>query len=167
MPLPIQVCLFIQSRPTHWDFMDCSPPGSSVHGILQARILERVVLPSNRGSSQPRDRTQVSPVAGRVLIIWATRLNPPHPILRKLPNSLTWDIWFSLTLMFLYSYYLVFAAKLLYSGSSSISSEQSHRAIWEAASRLKISESPQNKTILNLQLVHFSFSWHSLQQFSV
>ena len=40
--------------------MDCSPPGSSVHGILQARILEWVAMPSSRGSSRPRDRTQVS-----------------------------------------------------------------------------------------------------------
>ena len=39
--------------------MDCSLPGSSVHGILQARILEWVVMPSSRGSSQPRDRTLV------------------------------------------------------------------------------------------------------------
>ena len=40
--------------------MDCSPPGSSVRGILQARILESVAMPSSRGSSQPRDQTQVS-----------------------------------------------------------------------------------------------------------
>ena len=38
----------------------CSPPGSSVHGILQARILEWVAMPSSRGSSQPRDQTRVS-----------------------------------------------------------------------------------------------------------
>ena len=50
-----------QSCPTLWDPMDHSPPGSSVHGILQARILERVAVPSSRGSSQPRVRTQVSP----------------------------------------------------------------------------------------------------------
>ena len=37
------------------DPTDCSPPGSSVHGILQARILEWVVMPSSKGSSQPRD----------------------------------------------------------------------------------------------------------------
>ena len=42
------------------DPMDCSPPGSSVHGILQARILEWVVLPSSRGTSPPRDQTCVS-----------------------------------------------------------------------------------------------------------
>ena len=45
--------------------MDCSPPGSSVHGILQARILEQVAMPSSRGSSQPRDQTQVSFIAGQ------------------------------------------------------------------------------------------------------
>ena len=37
--------------------MDCSPPGSSVYGLLQARILEWVAMPSSRGSSRPRDRT--------------------------------------------------------------------------------------------------------------
>ena len=43
--------------------MDCSPPGSSVLGILQARILEWIAVPSSRGSSQPRDRTRVSYVS--------------------------------------------------------------------------------------------------------
>ena len=42
----------------------CSPPGSSVHGILQARIPEWVAMPSSRGSSQPRNRTQGSCIAG-------------------------------------------------------------------------------------------------------
>ena len=45
------------------DPMDCSLPGSSVHGILQARILEWVAMPSSRGSSWPRDRTRVSYVS--------------------------------------------------------------------------------------------------------
>ena len=44
--------------------MDCSLPGSFVHGILQARILEWVAVPFSRGSSQPRDQTQVSCTAG-------------------------------------------------------------------------------------------------------
>ena len=44
--------------------MDCSSPGSSVHGILQVRILEWVAMPSSRGFSQPRGRTQVSCIAG-------------------------------------------------------------------------------------------------------
>ena len=50
-----------------------SPPGSSVHEILQARILEWVAVPFSRGSSQPRDWTRVSYTAGRFFTIWATR----------------------------------------------------------------------------------------------
>ena len=49
--------LVAQSLPTLWDLMDCSPSGSSAHGILQARILQWVALPSSRVSSQPRDQT--------------------------------------------------------------------------------------------------------------
>ena len=46
------------------DPMDCSPPGSSVHGILQARTLEWVAISFSKGSSRPRDQTQVSCIAG-------------------------------------------------------------------------------------------------------
>ena len=53
--------------------MDNSPPGSPVHGILQARILEWVVMPSSKGSSQSRDQTQVSHIAGGFFTSWATR----------------------------------------------------------------------------------------------
>ena len=49
------------------DPMDCSPPGSSVHGILQVRILEWVAVPFSRGSSQPRDQPQV-PCVGRQIL---------------------------------------------------------------------------------------------------
>ena len=55
------------------DPMDCSLPGSSVHGIFQARILQWIAIPFSRGSSQPRDQTQVSSIAGRCFTIWATR----------------------------------------------------------------------------------------------
>ena len=50
-----------------------SLPGSSVHGIFQARILEWLAISFSRGSSQPRDRTQVSCIVGRHFIVWATR----------------------------------------------------------------------------------------------
>ena len=50
----------LQSCLTPCDPIDCSLPGSSVHGIFQSRILERVAMPSSRGSSQPRDWTPVS-----------------------------------------------------------------------------------------------------------
>ena len=53
-----------QLCPTLCDSLDCSLPRSSVHGILQARILEWVAFPFSRGSSQPRDQTQVSRIAG-------------------------------------------------------------------------------------------------------
>ena len=50
----------LQSYPTLCDSVDCSPPDSSVHGILQARVLKWVAMPSSRGSSWPRDQTHVS-----------------------------------------------------------------------------------------------------------
>ena len=65
--------LVAQLCPTLCDPMDCSLPGSSVHGILQGRILEWIAISFSRGSSQSRDRTQVSCIAGRFFTIWATR----------------------------------------------------------------------------------------------
>ena len=53
--------------------MDYSPPGSSVHGILQARVLEWGAISFSRGSSRPRDGTQVSCIAGRRCTVWAPR----------------------------------------------------------------------------------------------
>ena len=82
----------LQSCLTLCDPIDCSPPGSSVHGILQARILERVATPSSRGSFWPRDGTRVpynSCTAGRLCIteppgkpplllyLWAKPSPPP------------------------------------------------------------------------------------------
>ena len=57
--------LVAQSCPTLCTPMDGSPPGSSVHGILQARILKWIAIPFSRRSSQPRDQTRVSCIAGR------------------------------------------------------------------------------------------------------
>ena len=62
----------LQSCPTLCGPMDYCPPGSSVHGILQARILEWVAMPSCKESSWPRDRTQVSCIAGRFFYPWTT-----------------------------------------------------------------------------------------------
>ena len=60
---------------TLYETMDCScpPPGSSIYGILQTRILEWVAMPFSRGSSQPRDGTWVSCLAGRFFTVWAIR----------------------------------------------------------------------------------------------
>ena len=56
--------------------MDCSLPGSSIHGISQARILEWVAISFSSGSSLPRDGTQVSHIAGRLFTVWSTREDP-------------------------------------------------------------------------------------------
>ena len=64
--------LVTQSHLTLCNPTDCSRPGSSVHRILQPRILEWAAISSSRGSSQPRERTQVSHTAGRFFAIWAT-----------------------------------------------------------------------------------------------
>ena len=64
---PVTICcaVLIHSCLTLCDPMDCSPPGSWIHGILQARILEWVAIPFSRGSSRPRDQTRVSCIADR------------------------------------------------------------------------------------------------------
>ena len=62
-----------QSYPTLWDSVDCSPQGSSVHGLSQARILEGVVISFSRRSSQPRDQTPLLQHCRRALYRWATR----------------------------------------------------------------------------------------------
>ena len=72
----------LQSCPTLCNPMDHSLPGSSVHGISQARLLEGVAMPSSRGSSQPKDRTHaswVSRIAGRFFTHWATWEALFHP----------------------------------------------------------------------------------------
>ena len=73
---PECMCMHAQPRLPLYDPMDCNPPGNSVHGILQARILEWVAISNSRGSSQPRDQIHVSLVScnGRwILFYWTTR----------------------------------------------------------------------------------------------
>ena len=68
------VCVVVtQSCPNLCDPMDCSPPGSSVHGICQARILKWISIPFAKESSQRRDWSRVSCIAG-----WFLLLNEPH-----------------------------------------------------------------------------------------
>ena len=64
--LVAQLCL------TLWDPMDCCPPGSSIHWLSQARILEWVAINSSREFSQPRNQTNVSCTVVRFLTVWAT-----------------------------------------------------------------------------------------------
>ena len=81
------------------DPLDCSLPGSSVHGISQARILKWVAISFSRRSSQPRDWTQISHIVGRRFTVWATRevlivckvhLNKVDFWLLKLITMLSW-----------------------------------------------------------------------------
>ena len=74
--LRVNEVLVAQSCPTLCNPMSCSQPGSSVHGISQARILEWVAISFSKRSSWPRDWTQVSYIAGRFFLIWATREAP-------------------------------------------------------------------------------------------
>ena len=70
----LRLCVLVtQLCPALYDPMDYSPPGSSVHGILQVRILEWAAIPFSRRSSQPRDRTWFSCIAGRFFTNCATR----------------------------------------------------------------------------------------------
>ena len=67
------LCSVAQSCLTFCDSIHCNPQVSSVHGILQARILEWVTIPFSRGSSGPSDQTLISCIAGGFFTIWATR----------------------------------------------------------------------------------------------
>ena len=81
MALCVCVCvcvLVIQSCPTLCDPMDCSLPGSSVHGISQARILEWIAISFSRESSQLRDQTCVSCIAGRFFTILVSHQRSYH-----------------------------------------------------------------------------------------
>ena len=69
----IVVVLVVKSCPILCDPMDCSQLGSSVHGISQARIQEWVAISYSRGSSQPRDQSQVSCIVRWILYHWASR----------------------------------------------------------------------------------------------
>ena len=70
----VRVCVLVaQLCPFLCDPIDCSLSGSSVRGILQARILEWVAVPFSRESSPPRNRSRVSLIAGRFFTVWATR----------------------------------------------------------------------------------------------
>ena len=82
MDVCVCVCSVAQSCLTLCHPMDCSPPGSPVHGILQARILKWIAMPSSRGSSRSWDQTCVSSVS----CIGKQVLYPLVPPLRLLKN---------------------------------------------------------------------------------
>ena len=89
-----QTVLVTQSCPTLCNLTDCSPSGFSVHGILQARILECIAISFSKGTSRPRDRTLISCLAGRFFTVWVGINNPKiimksHMILNNQSNLQT------------------------------------------------------------------------------
>ena len=80
-------CLVAKSYPTLCTPMDCSPPGSTVHGILQARLPEWVVISSSRASSQPRDQTHIFCIGRWILFLPLSNLEAPLYIV-LVPNDL-------------------------------------------------------------------------------
>ena len=66
-------CLLFNMKVTQSHLTVCDHMGYTVHGILQARILEWIAVPFSRGSSQPNDRTQVSHITDGFFTVWATR----------------------------------------------------------------------------------------------
>ena len=77
---PVCMCMHAQPCLTLYDPMGCNPPGNSVHGILQAGILERVAISNSRGSSQPKDQTHISCIGRQILC----HRPPQKPIQRAL-----------------------------------------------------------------------------------
>ena len=88
-PTAVEVKVLVaQSCPTLWDPRDYRPRGSSVHGILQARILEQVAIPFSRRTSWSRDQTQVSYDSGGFFTVWATR----EALFVSIDLPVLWDI---------------------------------------------------------------------------
>ena len=82
-----------QSCPTLCNPVDCSPPGSSVSGILQARILEWVAIPFSRGSSRTRNQTRVSHIGRRIFYHWNTSEFSLVSCHQSIPGRLTPRLW--------------------------------------------------------------------------
>ena len=99
-------CLVTKSYPVLCDPIDCSLPGSSVHGISQARILECVAIFFSRVSSQPRDQTHVSRMGKQVLYHWATTTGHKWSLIKVywgnnwlyVPLSMILGAWITLNL---------------------------------------------------------------------
>ena len=117
--------------------MDCNPPGSSVHGILQAKILGWAAIPFSRGSSQPGIEPGSPALAVRLFIVWATRKsqeallsnksNPINPIFNKYQSK---GLIFLATEVFVVRAVLWIVGCL--AGSLARSQEHSHCTLWQA-----------------------------------
>ena len=133
-----------------WDPTNCSLPGSSLHGILQARILEWVAISSSRGSSWPRDQTHVFCTGRQILYHWAT--------------------WEASPCIFLYSYWkesayisepILFKLWLFKGQLKHLGKEKIEISILNYLSALffSISTDYKNKHIPNIDSYYFYQSW--------
>ena len=96
----LSVCVKCESRSVVSDSLQplaYSPPGSSVHGILQARIQAWVAIPFSRGSSQLRNQTWVSCIAGRFFTIWTTREAVCLVLSKAIPSESFLQMWWHFT----------------------------------------------------------------------
>ena len=82
--------------------MDCSPPGSSVHRILQARIMEWIAIPFSRVTSWPRDQTWVSYITGKFFTIWAHQGSPVSGTKSSLPSKVAKCFYWSHSFLLLH-----------------------------------------------------------------
>ena len=101
-----QSVLVVQSSLTVCEPIGCSLSGSSVHGILQARVLGWVATPFSRVYSWPRDWTRVCCIAGRFFTVWATNcfLIPDCPYSPYDISAYVWDLYFLSTICFSQNY---------------------------------------------------------------
>ena len=101
-----------QPCPTLCDPLDCSLPGFSVHGILQARKLEWVTISFSRGSSWPRDLTQVSRIVGRRFNLWATNSEMIFSCKHNSPLLLGGGIYYLLVMWGFFKWWRFFKKKI-------------------------------------------------------
>ena len=135
--------------------MHCSLPGSSVHGILQARLLEWVAIPFPRESSWPKDWTRVSGIACRFFSVWATKPKPGLPFSASCNTAFVWGHlweWNGIQLLFLVGWKLqirVFVCRL--GGRFTLTLSPFG---WEHSIIERVKEDPRSET---LDLIRFSF----------
>ena len=98
--------------------VDCSPPGSSVYRIFQARIVEWIAISFSRGSSRPRNQTKVSCVAGRFFTYWARReawyIAYLFTMTYIIGNILSVFLWYNQLSMMYFSYYILVSSVCWY-----------------------------------------------------
>ena len=164
-----------QSCPTLCDPIDCSLPGSSVHGIFQAIVLEWVAISFSRGSSRPRARTRVSHTVNRRFTVWATREVLFEFISRGLTALEPCTDFSAILLASLQSFKMASQLSVTFSSRSHIHRQTEQRVFFFFFSssslcspvflwgRKSFPEAPQwtSSGVLLARIESYSCSWHS------